>query len=85
MKYRRKPIEVEAIQWNGENLDCIFTLTGRIKRDDMPKGQIGIFSPRDKAGFRPASIGDWVVKTPDGDVRPISNEMFIATYEAIKE
>lgn len=81
MKYRHKPTEVEAIQWTGDNLSEIFTLTGRVKRDNLPSGQIGIYSPLESSGYRSAVIGDWIVKTPDGDVRPMKAEVFTAAYE----
>lgn len=88
-KFRSRPIsptEIEAIQWTGKNLDALFTLTGRIKRDGLVDGEIGIFSPIEhKAGYRSARIGDWIVKTADGDVRPMKPEVFAATYELIKE
>lgn len=82
-RYVQRPVEVEAIQWRGEhgNLDELFALTGRIKRDGLPDGQIGIYSPlHPSAGYRIAKIGDWVVKTLDGDVHPMRDEEFNSVY-----
>jgi hypothetical protein len=86
MKYRQKPrvpMQVEAIQWTGQNIEAIFTLTGRIKQD-LVAGQIGIYSPTEtRGGYRVAFMDDWVVKFADGDVRPISRINFEEEYEPI--
>ena len=35
MKYRKKPVEIEAIQWNGENVQEIVDFVGNTCTVDM--------------------------------------------------
>lgn len=81
-RYGLRPVEVTAIQWTGRNLTEILTLTGRINQD-LSFSKIGIFSPVNGPGYRVCERLDWVVKYPNGEVKPMARAEFEATYEAL--
>ena len=83
-RFRSIPVDVVAIQWTGDNLTEIFTLTGRIKQD-MPEGRIGIFCPVAGSAYRKCELNDWVVRYQDGRVWPMNDGEFRAQYAPAEE
>ncbi len=79
-KFRRKPITVEAIQWDGNNLDEVLSFLGK-KTYGQIVGAVLIVTPR---AILTAVIGDWIVKGDDGEFYPCSNGDFEMTYDAIE-
>jgi hypothetical protein len=88
MEYRKRPVVVEAIQWNGNNLSAIINFTGLhpsarnmawsdyvdlVKRDGLK-----IFSLEGKMS---ASIGDWIIKGVNGEFYPCKPDIFEKIYE----
>ena len=96
-KFRKKPVEIEAIQWNGNsNRMEIEKFVGRELKSELEsetayvaeKGA-PIFSLliETKEGTMKAFRGDWIIKEPfptgDRDFYPCKNDIFINTYDAI--
>ena len=88
MKYRKKPVVIEAIQWTGDNLLEIITFTGlhesaaqwsweEYERVVSKKG-LKIFTLE---GPLMASVGDWIIKGVLGEFYPCRNDIFLMTYE----
>jgi len=75
-RYRKKPIEVEAIQWTGDNLDEITSFCDVTGTYWM--GQIWI---RTLEGGVWASVGDWIIKGVKGEFYPCKPDIFEQTYE----
>lgn len=77
MKYRKKPIEVEAFRLGYDPVPVWFTSLL------VPLG--GSFYTRvcNKDFNVIAFNGDWLVRGFDGQIYNLSNDNFIATYEAI--
>ena len=77
-KFRKKPVEIEAVQWTGTNapevLDFIGT-TGRMSAD----GSLFIDTLE---GTMRAYSGDWIIRGVKGEFYPCKPEIFTATYEA---
>ena len=75
MKYRKKPVIIEAIQWNGRNsLELIeFTNNKLFPRLETLEGIIT------------ASIGDFIIKGVNGEYYPCKPEIFYKTYERMEE
>ena len=73
MKYIKKPIAVEAIQWTGKNQEeleafgCSFY-----------DGLLLIITPE---GTMEACIGDWIIKGVKGELYPCKPDVFELTYE----
>jgi hypothetical protein len=79
MKYRKKPIIVDAIQWKGDNLREIYYFVGDTC-SDSPQGNILINTLE---GTMFASQGDWIIKGISGEFYPCKPEIFAATYEEV--
>lgn len=78
-KYIKKPVEIEAIQWNGENLNEIVMFT------NMHNLQYGESKLKIKTleGNIIASIGDYIVKGIKGEFYPCKPDIFEQTYDKV--
>lgn len=77
MKYRKKPVVVEAMQWNGLNRNAVSEFMGRCKTVD---GRVRVETLE---GVVYATPGDWIIKGVAGEFYPCRNDIFEATYEAV--
>jgi len=76
MKFRKKPIVIEAIQWTGKNWSEIKEFTqGRAERWTKNKLVIDTFK-----GPHYATLGDWIIKGIAGEFYPCKPGIFEATY-----
>ena len=91
MKYRKKPLIVEANQWNGPG-DHRAVKGGRFSNADLILGTEKTCCG--KAPSRHGSImtlegvlsvcpGDWIVKGIKGEFYPVKPDIFEATYELV--
>lgn len=71
-KYRKKPVIIEAIQWNGKNLTEIF-MGGTVEN----KGTTLVTLEGDME----ASINDYIIKGVNGEFYPCKPDIFGKTYE----
>lgn len=81
MKFRKKPVVIEAIQYTGENgLDIAIFCKG------TPLKTFGdsIIIPT-LEGHHRADAGDWIIKGVKGEFYPCKPDIFEATYEAVSE
>lgn len=87
MKYRKKPIVVEAVRWTGANRKeieafCgVGVMFGTIYEPD-PVSAACIPTLEGKMYTRP---GDYIIKGANGEYYPCNPEVFAKTYEAVKE
>jgi hypothetical protein len=96
-KFRKKPVEIEAIQWNGNsNKQEIEQFVGRELKSELEsetayvagKGA-PIFSLliETKEGVMKAFRYDWIIKEPfptgDRDFYPCKNDIFVNTYDVV--
>ena len=79
-KYRKKPVIIEAIQWNGKNLSEIDNFMGRLVEN---KGTIIVIHTLE--GDMEASIGDYIIKGVNGEFYPCKPNIFTKTYEEVTE
>ena len=92
MYYRKKPVVIEAIQWNGNNLAEVKEFVGddleyefclSLLRDEIKK----ILEPvkiKTLEGDMNASIGDYIIKGVDGEFYPCKPDIFEKTYEEVQ-
>ena len=94
MKYRKKPVVVEAIQWTGDNLDEIkaFVSDGTLEYwyDDaaweVQKGPVTIeMKIKTLEGDHYVSIGDYIIRGVAGEYYPCKPDIFEKTYEPVEE
>lgn len=88
MKYRKKPVVIEAVQWTGNNLKEVIALTGLNPSAEkwtweeyeavVAKDGLKIFTLE---GPLIASVGDWIIKGVKGECYPCKPDIFAATYD----
>lgn len=74
-KYVKKPIEVEAVQWTGDNAEEIQEF---MNIEDLAIVTIIIKWKVD------GEIGDYIIKGVNGEFYPCKPDIFEKTYEEIK-
>ena len=82
MKFRKKPVVIEAIRFNGLNYDEIadFCSPWSVK---IGGGYSLLIVTLE--GEMLASKGDWVIKGVQGECYPCKPDIFEATYERVVE
>ncbi|MDO9008325.1 MAG: hypothetical protein Q8K57_13390 [Thiobacillus sp.] len=80
MKYRKKPVVIDAIQWTGGNRQDVADFCG----DDVltPIEAYKPFQVGTLEGQHTASLGDWIIRGVQGEHYPCKPDIFEATYEA---
>jgi hypothetical protein len=80
MKFRKKPVVIDAVQWT-KAMD-----EGR-EPWPAPVCRVNDSRPFIKTleGDMTVSIGDWIVKGVAGEFYPCKPDIFEATYEAVTE
>ena len=79
-KYRKKPVTIEAIQWNGENLSEIDEFTeGKVKNHES----VLIITTLEWDMY--ASLSDYIIKGVNGEFYPCKPDIFAKTYEDVTE
>ena len=82
-KFRRKPIEVEAVQLTVENIGEVAKwCNGCVKEMGRGPRQMAIDIPSPEGGLR-ALIGDWIIKGVNGEFELYWSDVFDANYEPI--
>lgn len=94
MKFRKKPVEIEAMQLN-KNYDSIVNCVEFVFNIGMDSSMIGeaatVKRVQDEGGFliptlegeMKASFGDFIIKGVKGEFYPCKQEIFEMTYESI--
>lgn len=100
MRYRKKPVIVEALQWNGNNVIDIYNfledenvetqyevnIEGKNFYIDFSRGQCvtGDLMIKTLEGAMKADIGDYIIKGVNGEFYPCKPDIFEKTYEEVK-
>lgn len=77
-KYCKKPVEIEAIQWNGTNESEIKTFVG-----DAAKFAATSLTIETLEGTMTAQIGDFIIRGVDGEFYPCKPDIFERTYDKV--
>lgn len=83
MKFRKKPVVIEAVQFDGKNCFEILKFMGRasdIWEGDLLPFDIPVIYTLE--GDLTASVGDWIIKGIRGEFYPCKPDIFEATYES---
>jgi len=91
MKFRKKPVVIEAIIWTGKNFDEICNFTGNFHGhkkayEDYQEycektGEITIHTLE---GDHLAKSGDYIIKGIKGEFYPCKPDIFEMTYEPVE-
>lgn len=79
-KFRKKPVIIEAIQWNGENLSEIDEFT----KNEVKNHESVLIIPT-LEGDMYASLNDYIIKGVNGEFYPCKPDIFDKTYEEVTE
>lgn len=80
-KYRKKPVVIDAIRWDGVNL---LELLGFVD-DKSVLVDIGNIFIRTLEGYMEISTGDYIIKGVKGEFYPCKPDIFEMTYERVTE
>lgn len=80
MRYRKKPVEVSAVKWTGDNLNDIADLIGNASNVYRKNNNLSI---RTLEGTMTCSPGDWLIKGVKGEFYPCKPDIFTETYEPV--
>lgn len=84
MKYRKKPVVIEAMQFSGKNANCIFEWAEASSNDPPVMSSSGeaLFIETLEGTMR-ADINDWIICGVSGEFYPCKPDIFAATYEPV--
>lgn len=79
MKYRKKPVVIEAVQWFrlGDHPD--------VHEDARSPTGYAIRTPENTVIKHEVTPGDWIITGIKGEVYPCKPDVFAATYEPVDD
>lgn len=84
-KYRKKPVEIEAVQWKEENIQTIKEWLGDNLVSEARYSSPIYWIHKDKDTGRKAHMlvteGDYIIKGVKGEFYPCKPDIFELTYE----
>lgn len=79
-RFRKKPVEIDAFQWNGQQPNewpewatALVLQDGRDLFIDTLEGRMR------------ANLGDWIIRGVNGEQYPCKPDIFAKTYDAVQE
>ncbi|MCP3683907.1 MAG: hypothetical protein GY861_14585 [bacterium] len=82
MKYRKKPIVIDAVQWNGNNVDEVCDFMEGVDVEFKTSNPMMVVIPT-LEGDMLASVGDFIIKGVKGEFYPCKPDIFEQTYEKV--
>lgn len=89
MKFRKKPVVIEAVELTRRFSDLALNFVGR---DNVSEFNLGEFEEdgcyiniKTLEGIMTAQEGDWIIKGVKGEFYPCKPDIFEATYELVEE
>ena len=87
MKFRKKPVVIEAFQWTGDENQlkdpiwiCDAIRDGRVTLPSKGTPQVEMLI-RTLEGVLIAQRGDWIIRGVKGEIYPCKPDIFEMTYE----
>lgn len=81
MRFRKKPVIVEAVQWTGLNRNQLGGFMGTPPKV-VDNQRLRVYTMEGAIYAKP---GDWIIRGFLGEFYPCDNEVFEATYEPVEE
>jgi hypothetical protein len=95
MKYRKKPVVIDAVQWTGQNHREMYDFLERKPDSYIEAFGKNFYINHDKVkggliiktleGEHLASIGDYIIRGVNGEFYPCKPDIFEKTYERVDE
>lgn len=90
-RYRKKPVEIKAVQWTGDNEADLVAFAGTnfrtVHPDDRGDDPDQTAEAYDylHSTWVGMHTGDWVIRGIKGEHYPCEPDVFVATYDAVEE
>lgn len=81
MKYRKRPVVIEAVQFTGMNHVDVVSFLGEQPFEPSIEG----ITIKTLEGDMLAVAGDWIIRGVKGEFYPCKPDIFEATYEAVDD
>jgi hypothetical protein len=75
-QYRKKPVVVSAVKWDGQNDSEILDFCGK-----EAIVSFGVLTIRTLEGVMGATVGDYIIRGVNGEFYPCKPDIFEKTYE----
>ena len=85
MKFRKKPVVIEAMQFTEETKNQVFNWISCTREVSWDALNQQAFLIRTLEGDMLAIFGDWIIKGIKGEFHPCKPDIFDATYEPVLE
>lgn len=85
MYYRKLPVVIQAIMWDGTNYDELCEKLPNFKNYSEYRSDVNNLYISTLEGVMQASIGDYIVRGVNGEFYPCKNDIFLKTYEMVPE
>jgi len=90
MKFRKKPVIIDAVQLLATTIVDVCDFIGEHK--NFPECEIGginpwtgLFTIKTLEGNHEANVGDWIIKGVEGEFYPCKPAIFDKTYEKVED
>lgn len=80
MKYRKKPVVIEALQWDGTE-ESWRKLVEFVGPSLIGRPEFNTVIIKTLEGDMYGSSGDFIIKGIKGEFYPVKNDIFLLTYE----
>ena len=77
-RFRKKPVVIEAIQYDGHNAIAVLAWA---KTDSITEDFMGGIEIETLEGTMRAEVNDWIIKGIKGEFYPCKPDIFAATYD----
>lgn len=90
MKFRKKPVIIEAVQWNGGDFEFLNDFCGRnwTRADAVDeqgpddKENVVVYNTAEKQWLN-LPLGYWLIRGVQGELYPCKPDIFDQTYELV--
>lgn len=80
MKFRKKPMVIDAIQWTGHNTSDVLKFAGKMLVFPLKDVTVIINTLE---GEMKAQVSDWIIRGVMGELYPCKPDVFEKTYEKV--
>lgn len=86
-KYRKKPVEIEAIMFKDEieTLNDLYDFMGKVVTVVHHPTNVPYLKVETLEGTMKANVGDYIIKGVQGEFYPCKPDIFEATYDKVGE
>ena len=84
MKFQKKPLIIDAIQWTGSNYEEICKFVGEeLTYRDLVGCEINQLEIDTREGTMVAKVNDWIIRGVFGEFYPCKPHIFEETYDRV--